>query len=168
MKAPIEPQRAPQRRANSSSVWNTAGNQVSRSAPSICTISQSRIKSGMLAGSVAGEEGHRRRVIVGASLGGGVDDGEDSLAPAGHRKGLIVDEQLFSAEEGDARPVDELGQIFLGVDQRVVVPSDRRETAPGAAASPLGSRPRALGKKRIVERGRMKFGEPVLGSVQIL
>jgi hypothetical protein len=67
------------------------------------------------------EEGHGRGVVVGASLGGSVDDGEDRVAPCREGKRLVANEELLSAEEGDARPIDELSEIFLGVDQRIVV-----------------------------------------------
>ena len=66
------------------------------------------------------EECHGRGVVIGAGLGGCVDDREDGFAPSRKGKRLVVNEQLLAAEEGDARPIDELGEIFLGVDQRVV------------------------------------------------
>jgi hypothetical protein len=66
------------------------------------------------------EERHRGGVIVGAGLGCGVNDREDGVASGWKGKRLVVNEQLLAAEEGDARPIDELGEIFLGVDQRVV------------------------------------------------
>ena len=39
----------------------------------------------------------------------------------GKGKRLVVSEELFATKEGDARPVDEFGEIFLGIDQGVVV-----------------------------------------------
>jgi hypothetical protein len=74
-----------------------------------------------LAEGVVSEKCHGRCVIVGAGLGGSVDDDKDGVAPTGEGKGFIVNEKLSSTEERDARPIDELGQILLGVDQRVVI-----------------------------------------------
>ena len=49
MNAPIEPMRAPRRRASSSSLENTLGSQLSRTAPSIWSMSQSENHSEMAA-----------------------------------------------------------------------------------------------------------------------
>ena len=48
------------------------------------------------------EERHRRGVIVGSGLGGGVNDREDGVASGWKGKRLVVNEQLLAAEEGDA------------------------------------------------------------------
>jgi hypothetical protein len=67
------------------------------------------------------EECHRCGVIVGAGLGGGVDDGEDGSHLAGMGIGLVLNKKLFAAEERGTRPIDEIGHMLLGVDQRVIV-----------------------------------------------
>ena len=117
-----------------------------------------------LAEGVVSEKSHGRRVIVGAGLGCCVDDGEDGVAPTGEGKGFIVNEKLSSTEERDARPIDELGQILLGVDQRVIVLA-QIFVKPGLAHAPIldafiGG---ALRKERVIQSGRMEFTEAVLG-----
>jgi hypothetical protein len=74
-----------------------------------------------IADGVVSEECHRGRAIVGASFGGGVDDCEDCVAPGRRRKGSILNQELLSTKERDPRPIDELSQILLGVDRRVIV-----------------------------------------------
>jgi hypothetical protein len=69
------------------------------------------------------EECHGRGVVVGAGLGGCVDDREDGVASGWKGKRLVLNEELLAAEEGDARPIDELGEILLGADQRIVFPA---------------------------------------------
>src|ERR1700690_2449422 len=44
------------------------------------------------------EERHRRGVIVGSGLGGGVNDREDGAASSREGKRLVVNEQLLAAE----------------------------------------------------------------------
>jgi hypothetical protein len=83
---------------------------------------------------VDSEERYGRCVIVGARLGSAADDSKDAVAPGREGKRLVPDEQLFSAEEGDAGPIDEFGQIFLGVDQRVVVLTEFKKQVDGAYA----------------------------------
>jgi hypothetical protein len=109
------------------------------------------------------EKGDSRRIIVGTGLGGGVDDCEDGVAPRGKWKRLVVNKELFSTEERNTRPIDELGQIFLGVDQRVVVLA-QIFVKPGAARVPvlMALVPGALRKERVIQRGRMEFLKPVL------
>ena len=116
-----------------------------------------------LADGVVGEECDGGRVIVGAGLGRGVDDCENSVASRWKGKRLVLNEELFSAEERGARPVDELGHIFLGMHQRVVVlaqifvkPSTAR--APNFNALILG----ALRKEWVIKCRGMKFMEAVL------
>jgi hypothetical protein len=69
------------------------------------------------------EECRGRGVVVGAGLGGCVDDREDGVASGWKEKRLVLNEELLAAEECDARPIDELGEILLGVDQRIVFPA---------------------------------------------
>ena len=124
-------------------------------APSICTTSQSKTNS-EIADGVVSEECHRGGVIVGAGFGSGVDDREDCVAPSRQWKGSILNEQLFSAEESDARPIDELGQILLSVDQWVVVLAQIGVKL-GTAREPIlmALVSGALRKHWVIERGRM-------------
>jgi hypothetical protein len=58
--------RAPQRRASSSSLENTLGSQLSRTAPSIWSMSpvENHERNGGVL--IVAEEGHRRPVVVGS------------------------------------------------------------------------------------------------------
>jgi hypothetical protein len=59
-------------------------------------------------------------VRLGAGLRRGVDDGKNGVAPRGEGNRLAIVEQLVPGKEADAGPIDELGQILLGVDQGIV------------------------------------------------
>ena len=77
---------------------------------------------------VKGKEGDSGRIVVGTSLGGRVYNRENRVAAGRVWNRSVLIEQLFAAEKRDARPIDELGQIFLRVDQRIVVSLDPLET----------------------------------------
>ena len=151
---------------------NTVGSQVSKKAPSICAMSQSRMESGMPPECrVKGKEGNSGRVVVGTSLGGRVYNRENGVAAGRIWNWSVVIEQLFSrAEERDARPIDELGEIFLGVDQRIVV-SLLVPLETGHAAATKRLDPRYVGiwvEADCPWSSRGIHGNPYCGSVQIL
>src|ERR1700733_3979724 len=109
------------------------------------------------------EERHRRGVIVGSGLGGCVDDCEDGVASGWKGKRLVVNEQLLAAEEGDARPIDELGEIFLGVDQRVVTLAQifvKPRTAGEPSLNAFIAGP--FRKERVIQSRSVKFMKSVL------
>ena len=76
---------------------------------------------------------------------------------------MVFNEKLFSAEERDARPIDELGEILLGVDQRVVFLL-QIVVKTGTACAPILNAliASALRKEWVIESGRVKFMKSVL------
>src|ERR1700758_1097049 len=67
-----------------------------------------------------------RGIVLSTGFGSGVDNGKNAVAS--HRVGerLPVDEKLFTAEEGDSRPIDKFSKILLSVDEGIVVPDEVR------------------------------------------
>ena len=60
-------------------------------------------------------------IMIGAGLGRGVDDRKHAVATFGGGDGFTVFQKFFAAKEGYPGPIDEFGEIFLLVDQGVVV-----------------------------------------------
>ena len=71
---------------------------------------------------VGSEIGNSRRIVFCASFRSSINDGKYSVTGFGVGNGLIVDQKLFAAEEGNARPVDELGRILLRVTSVAIHP----------------------------------------------
>src|ERR1700733_9035281 len=59
--------------------------------------------------------------MIGAGFGRGVDDRKHTVATRGRGDGSAVFQKFFAAKEGDPSPIDEFSEIFLLVDQGIVV-----------------------------------------------
>ena len=78
--------------------------------------------------------------------------------------GLTVDQQLLVAEEGHARPIDELRQMLLRIDQRIIVSNEivQKSLTPLEPAGLIFIR-QSLGEKRVVFGPCVILDETVLG-----
>src|ERR1700730_12946673 len=101
--------------------------------------------------------------MVGAGLRRGVDDRKHAVATCGGGDRLAVLQKFFAAKEGYPGPIDEFSEIFLLVDQGVVV-SDQFSNelfSPFRPSRPAFPRFR-LRKGWIIHRWRMEFTESVV------
>ena len=112
---------------------------------------------------VDGEKGDGGRVVVGSRLGGGVNPRKIGVADRRKRNRAIVDQHLFTVEEGGSRPIDELGEMLLGIDKGIVVADQvGSELLPPPQPILFALIAKALREKRVVHGRRMMLMEAVL------
>ena len=99
-------------------------------------------------------------IIVRSRLRSGVNHRENGVADRRKGNRAAVNQQVFAVEEGDAGPIDEIGKVFLGVDERIVLADQvGPELLPPPQPDLFAFIRKALWEKRIVHGRRMMLME---------